>query len=69
MLDIHIHNGDFITNPHIKKVSKRYKYYEMLNDSECSEDYDDDKFFEGNNHHDENNQLSQIDKTTYSMIY
>lgn len=48
-LDANVNNGDFITKPQHKKVSKQFKYYETLNDSECSEDYDQDMFFEGNN--------------------
>ena len=39
--------GDYITNPQFVKTSSRYRYDEMLNDSDCSEDYDEDPFFEG----------------------
>ena len=42
-----MNNGDFITNPQFKKVSTRFRFYEPLADSECSEDYDEDVFFEG----------------------
>lgn len=30
-----------------QKISQRFKYDELLTDSECSEDYDTDMFFEG----------------------
>ena len=40
-------DGDFITNPKFKKVSCRFRYYDPLNDSDVSEDYDTDAFFEG----------------------
>ena len=40
-------NGDYITNPKFRKVSKRFKFYEQLSDSKCSEDYDGDVIFEG----------------------
>ena len=40
-------NGDFITHPQYKKVSQSYRFNAMLDDSECSEDYDGDMFFEG----------------------
>ena len=40
-------DGDFITNPQFKKVSTHFRYYEPLNDSDASEDYDEDAFFEG----------------------
>ena len=40
-------NGDYITNPKFRKVSKRFKFYEQLSDLECSEDYDGDVIFEG----------------------
>lgn len=40
-------NGDWITNLNFQKVSQKFKYDEMLTDSECSEDYDTDVFFEG----------------------
>lgn len=39
--------GDFSTNPIWQKVSQRFKYDEMLDDTDCSEFYDDDMFFEG----------------------
>ena len=42
-----IQNGDFITNPCYQKTSMAFKCDEMLNDSDCSEDYDEDMFFEG----------------------
>ena len=38
--------GKYITDPDYIKTSQRFRYDEMLNDSECSEDYDDDLFFE-----------------------
>jgi hypothetical protein len=38
---------DFITGLKLKKVSSRYRFDEPLNDSDMSEDYDDDAFFEG----------------------
>ena len=41
------HNGDFITNPGFKKTSMAFKCDEMLSDTEVSEDYDNDMFFEG----------------------
>lgn len=46
-LDLNARNGDYITDPKYRKVSKKFKYYEQLSDSECSEDYDGDVFFEG----------------------
>lgn len=39
--------ADAITNPCFKKVSDTYKHATMLEDSECSEEYDNDAFFEG----------------------
>jgi len=39
--------GDLNTNPKFQKTSRRFKFDEMLDDTECSEDYDDDMFFEG----------------------
>ena len=36
-----------MTDPKFRKVSKKFKFYEQLSDSECSEDYDGDVFFEG----------------------
>jgi len=45
--DIHRENlGSKITETFIQKVSDRFKYFEDLKDSECSEDYDDDMFFD-----------------------
>jgi len=38
--------GRYITDPDYKKTSSRYLYDHMLGDSECSEDYDNDLFFE-----------------------
>ena len=46
-LDQNAKNGDYITDPKYRKVSKKFKFYEQLSDSECSEDYDGDVFFEG----------------------
>ena len=43
-----IWNGDAVTHPQYKKVSKTYKHCAMLDDSDVSEDYDADLFFEGN---------------------
>lgn len=43
-----IWNGDAVTHPQYKKVSKGYKHCAMLSDSDVSEDYDMDIFFEGN---------------------
>ena len=40
-------NGDFITHPQYKKVSRAFRFSAMLDDSDCSEDYDVDMFFEG----------------------
>ena len=40
-------NGDRVTHPLLKKVSKGYRFDEMLSDTEISEDYDGDGFFEG----------------------
>ena len=40
-------DSDFITNPKFKKVSSRFRYYDPLTDSDVSEDYDIDAFFEG----------------------
>ena len=39
--------GDLITNPKYEKTSHCFRYDEMLADSDCSEDYDGDMFFEG----------------------
>ena len=38
--------GKYITDISLQKVSSRFKYDQMLDDSECSEDYNDDMFFE-----------------------
>ena len=46
-LDKNAKNGDYITDPKFRKVSKMFKFFEQLSDSECSEDYDRDVFFEG----------------------
>ena len=48
-LDQEVWGGDQITNPKFRKTSRSFKYYEDLSDSDCSEDYDDDVFFDGNN--------------------
>ena len=39
---------DYITHPSFKKTSDMFKYDTTLDDSDCSEYYDTDKFFEGN---------------------
>lgn len=38
-----------ITDPGLVKTSLRFKYDEMLSDTDVSEDYDNDMFFEGRN--------------------
>ena len=39
---------DFITDPSFKKTSDMFQYDTTMDDSDCSEYYDSDKFFEGN---------------------
>ena len=41
-------NFDPFMNPRYTKVSKAYRHREMLTDSDVSEDYDGDLFFEAN---------------------
>jgi hypothetical protein len=36
-----------VTHPQFKKISQRFKFEDMLSDTDCSEDYDQDMFFEG----------------------
>ncbi len=47
MYDLNELNLDYITSIEFKKASSRFKYDEMLDDSQCSEDYDEDMFFNG----------------------
>ena len=39
--------GNFITNPMYQKASIGFKYDEPLSETDISENYDDDMFFEG----------------------
>lgn len=39
-------NGKCIVDPANIKVSNTFRYDQQLSDTECSEDYDDDPFFE-----------------------
>ena len=43
-------NGEWITDVKYQKVSNYFKADQFLDDSECSEDYDNDCFFEGSYH-------------------
>ena len=39
--------GDYITNPMYQKTSAYFNFHMELNDSDCSEEYEKDQFFDG----------------------
>ena len=39
--------GDYITNPQYLKCSAYFNHQNEMKDSECSEEYDTDMFFDG----------------------